>query len=230
LSELVETTAVFLGSKNREIVKSALGFIKLLTITIDPTLITPHLPSLVPALLGWVHDHKNHFKQKTVHIFERMIRRFGYDAVYKHAPEGGERKVLEGIKKRKDRAKRKKAKAAEDGSDDEPVSLLGQSTLQAIKSDPKVAKTSSGNAFEDILYNSDSESDDDDEEDEQAAQKGRPIKPLAKGKGGKQQQSQQAKEKEPRRDRTQIQTYIRDEGDEPMDLLSRSIAGGVTSE
>jgi hypothetical protein len=61
-----------------------------------------------------------------------------------------------------------------------PSRLTGSS----IKSDPKVAKTSSGNAFEDILYNSDSESDDDDEEDEQAAQKGRPIKPLAKGKGG----------------------------------------------
>lgn len=70
----------------------------------------PHLPQLVPALLGWVHDHKNHFKSKTVHIFERMMRRFGVEEVISHAPrEGGERKVLEGIRKRKERAKRKKA-------------------------------------------------------------------------------------------------------------------------
>lgn len=121
MSELVATDATFLASKNREIVKSALGFVKLLIITIDPAIVTPHLPALVPALLGWVHDHKNHFKQKTVHIFERMIRRFGFDEVYRHAPEGGERKVLDGIKKKKDRAKKKKAKATEDGSDDEPV-------------------------------------------------------------------------------------------------------------
>ena len=122
LSELTSTTAVFLASKNREIVKSALGFIKLLIITLPPTLVKPHLPALIPALLGWVHDHKNHFKQKTVHIFERMIRRFGFEEVYKHAPEGGERKVLEGIKKRKERAKRKKAKADAEGSAEEQVS------------------------------------------------------------------------------------------------------------
>ena len=100
-----------------------MGFIKLLTITLSPTLITPHLPTLVPALLGWVHDHKNHFKQKTVHIFERMIRRFGYDEVYKCAPVGGERKVLEGIRKKKERAKRKKAKQGGEGDDEAEVNL-----------------------------------------------------------------------------------------------------------
>ena len=125
LSELVSTSAVFLASKNREIVKSALGFVKLLIITLPPNLVSTHLPSLVPALLGWVHDHKNHFKQKTVHIFERMIRRFGYDEVYGFAPAGGERKVLEGIKKRKDRAKRKKAAAQDDEGDGAEVSAPG---------------------------------------------------------------------------------------------------------
>ena len=209
LSELVTTDAMFLQSKNREIVKSALGLIKLLTITLDPSLITPHLNVLVPALLGWVHDHKNHFKQKTVHIFERMIRRFGYDEVYKHAPEGGERKVLEGIKKRKDRAKRKKAKQAE-GSDDEEGD--------------KTTKTSSGNAFDDILYNSDTESEDEDDEEE--GQKGRPVKPLGKAAKGQAQKEG----KKDRREKEKNQAYIRAEGDEPMDLLSRSIAGGVTSE
>ena len=120
ISELVATISVFVGSKNREIVKSALGFVKVAVVALPPLTVSPHLPNLVIALLGWVHDHKNHFKQKTVHLFERMIRKFGYDSIIKNAPEGGERKVLEGIKRRKDRAKRKKVGAIlnqEDGTD-----------------------------------------------------------------------------------------------------------------
>ncbi|ORX37048.1 putative ribosomal protein [Kockovaella imperatae] len=194
LSELVSTTAVFLQSKNREIVKSALGFIKLLTITLPPNLIVPHLPTLVPALLGWVHDHKNHFKQKTIHIFERMIRKFGYDAVYKCAPEGGERKVLEGIKKRKDKAKRKKAKGAAEEVSQAP-------------------RTTAGNAFEDVLYNSDSESESAASDDDE---------PVRKPSGKQQLKSAMKKKPAPG------QGYIRAEGDQPLDLLSRSIAGGVS--
>lgn len=118
---------VFLQSKNREIVKSALGFVKVAIVALPTESVAPHLQALVPALLGWVHDHKNHFKQKTVHIFERMIRKFGYDDVYRFAGEGDEKKVLVGIRRKKERAKRKKAAsgAAADGADDEDaVSVL----------------------------------------------------------------------------------------------------------
>lgn len=121
LSELISTLAVFLTSKNREIIKSSLGFIKVATVSLPLETIEPHLPQLVPALLGWVHDHKNHFKSKTVHIFERMMRRFGVEEIIAQAPrEGGERKVLEGIRRRKERAKRKKAgKTGEEDEEDQ---------------------------------------------------------------------------------------------------------------
>jgi ribosomal RNA-processing protein 12 len=124
ITELVSTITVFLTMKNREIIKSALGFIKVATVALPPVTVEPHLPVLVPALLGWVHDHKNHFKSKTVHIFERMMRKFGAEAILLNAPAGGERKVLEGIKKRKESAKRKKAAGGgdEDGDEDEEVS------------------------------------------------------------------------------------------------------------
>jgi ribosomal RNA-processing protein 12 len=125
ISELVATIVVFVGSKNREIVKSALGFVKVAVVALPGSTVSPHLPILVPALLGWVHDHKNHFKSKTVHIFERMIRKFGYEGVYKHGGEGSQKKVLENIKKRKDRAKRKKDSKDDGEGDDEPVSDLG---------------------------------------------------------------------------------------------------------
>lgn len=188
ISELVATICVFVASKNREIVKSALGFIKVAVVALPHDAVAAHLDAMVPALLGWVHDHKNHFKTKTVHIFERMIRKFGYDEVYANAPEGGERKVLENIRRKKDRAKRKSAKGDDDA--DKP-------------------KTSTGNAFDDILYNSDSDDEDNKEEE-------REYKPLSK----RQRKAQAALAAQ--------EAYIRAEGDDPMDLLSRSIAGGVS--
>ena len=112
LNEIFSTLLVFLSSTNREIVKSSLGFAKLAVHTFPENLIQPQLPQLVPALLGWVHDHKNHFKTKVQHIFERMIRRFGFKEVYSCANGEEASKVLVNIKKQKDRAKRKKALAA----------------------------------------------------------------------------------------------------------------------
>ena len=101
---------------------------------------------------------------------------------------------------------------------------MGRPTSEVV-ANGQVAKASSGNAFDDILYNSDSDASDDDDE-EAPAQRGRPIKPLAKGKAGKREEKREEKSKR----REDGKTYIRNEGDEPMDLLSRSIAGGISSE
>ena len=117
LSEVFTTLLVYLTSANREIVKSVLGFVKLAIHTMPADIMRPHLKELVPALLKWSHDHKNHFKAKVRHIFERMLRRFGWEDVYGCAQEEEARKVLLNIKKRKDRAKRKRANAMDD--DDE---------------------------------------------------------------------------------------------------------------
>ena len=118
LEEIFSTLLVFLSSANREIVKSTLGFFKLAVHTLPEILIRPQLHQLVPALLGWAHDHKNHFKSRVRHIFERMIRRFGFQEVHSCANGEEAAKVLVNIKKRKDRAKRKKALAAGDVSDE----------------------------------------------------------------------------------------------------------------
>ncbi|WWD18835.1 hypothetical protein CI109_103290 [Kwoniella shandongensis] len=204
ISELVATLTVFLTSKNREIVKSALGFTKVSVVSLPLATLQPHLSALVPALLGWVHDHKNHFKSKTVHIFERMIRRFGFDEIYRNAGEerDNERKVLQGIRKRKERAKKKKATK---GDDDE---------------DEQKPRQTTGNAFDDILYNSDSDLSSDGEEDD--------SRPAQQQKGGKRAQQQAAQQAKKGRG-NEGAAYIRNEGDEPMDLLSRSIAGGITT-
>ena len=118
-TEIFSTLLVFLASANREIVKSTLGYIKLSIHTLPIDLLRPHLKDLVPALLRWSHDHKNHFKAKVRHIFERMLRRFGWDEVYTYAGEGEAAKVLVNIKKRKERAKRRKNPRSDDAEEDE---------------------------------------------------------------------------------------------------------------
>jgi ribosomal RNA-processing protein 12 len=133
LDEIFSTLLVFLSSTNREIVKSSLGFAKLAVHTLPENLIRPQLPQLVPALLGWAHDHKNHFKTKVQHIFERMIRRFGFQEVYSCA-NGEASKVLVNIKKRKDRAKRKKALAAGNSGDEVSAVSFSLELDQALTS------------------------------------------------------------------------------------------------
>jgi ribosomal RNA-processing protein 12 len=131
INDLIATLAVFISSNNREIVKSSLGFVKVIVVTLTAADVRPHLPALVPGLLGWSHDHKNHFKGKVRHIFERLIRKFGYEDVAKQAEgvEGDGIKFLENIRKRKERSKRKKAAkqdAAEGAGEmsDDDVGLL----------------------------------------------------------------------------------------------------------
>nr|VWP02479.1 G protein alpha subunit [Ganoderma boninense] len=187
-SEIFTTLLVFLTSANREIVKSVLGFIRLAIHTMPAELMRPHLKDLVPALLKWSHDHKNHFKAKARHIFERMIRRFGWEDVYAFAQEEDARKVLLNIKKRKDRAKRKRANAA-DEEDDAPK-----------------ARPTAGDAFEDVLYGSESEIEDSDDEDRPMQNTG-----ATKRKG------------------KDASARLRVDDDDPMDLLSGAASRVTTA-
>jgi ribosomal RNA-processing protein 12 len=123
-TEILQTLLVFVNSANREIVKSVLGFVKLAIHTLPSELLRPHLGELVPSLLNWSHDHNNHFKVKVRHIFERLLRRFSWEEVYSCAGNDEAGKVLLNIKKRKDRAKRKRATREEAGESDDEVSNI----------------------------------------------------------------------------------------------------------
>ncbi|KWU41894.1 putative ribosomal protein [Rhodotorula sp. JG-1b] len=157
-TELLETIVVFLGSANREIVKASLGFVKVAVVSFDSALVTPSLPALVPALVNWSHEHSNHFKVKIRHLLERMIRKYGYDAIERYVPED-DKKLVSSIRKRQNRLKKKKAAAAEmdvdrDLDDDEaPRPQAGQQS-----------------AYDQVLYGSDSDvsADSDAETAEQA--------------------------------------------------------------
>ncbi|KAG9256317.1 NUC173 domain-containing protein [Emericellopsis atlantica] len=161
IAELVSTMDIFLTHKNREIVKSCLGFVKTCVISLPVEIVMPRLSTLVPNLIVWSHEHKGHFKSKVKNILERMIRRFGFDNVNNHCPEA-DKKLLTNIRKTKERAKRKKdaAKQSRDGEEEDQDDSENEGNGGQFD-----------DAYEQALYSSDSDSgsDDEDEDDNEAA-------------------------------------------------------------
>lgn len=167
LSDLVQTMDLFLTSNNREIVKSCLGFVKVCVISLPVELMTPRLATLVPNLIVWSHEHKGHFKAKVKHIIERMVRRFGFDAIHQACPEA-DRKLIVNIRKSKERAKKKKDAAREgDGASDDEEEEDGKQQFDT--------------EYERAIYSSESEGEDGDEGDDDEV----PTRQKRAQKGGK---------------------------------------------
>lgn len=234
LDDLLSTIEVYLQSANREIVKSAIGFVKVAIVDFNTALIDSHLPKLIPALLGWSTEHKQHFKVKVRHIFERLLRRFGFERIYQLTDEDN-RKLINNIRKRKERAKRKKANAAADRE----AGALGEEDDDEPGLAPRILKTKGGNdAFEEVVYGSESDISDSDEDGDDDAEagdgrKGGTAAALARNRNRK-NGGRDGDEKEGRRDRRrakqQDEAYIEmdDEDDVPMDLLDRSATARIS--
>lgn len=175
--ELIATNTIFVASNNREIVKSAIGFVKVIIVSLPQELIMAHLPTLIPALLSWSSDHKNHFKVKIRHIFERLIRKFGYEAIERLVGED-DVKLVKNIRKRQLAAKRKKV-SREDAEPAEDEDMLGPGQVAA-------PQRNTGTAYEDALYGSESELGEDSDAEGPSTQKGkraqRDARPDRKGK------------------------------------------------
>ena len=113
-NEIFTTIMVFLDSANREIVKSALGFIKLAIHTYPTDAIREHLKPTLKSLLGWSHGHRNHFKMQVRYICERLMRKVGYEELVACVGDNEDgKKILANIKKRKEHAKKKRGKAVQ---------------------------------------------------------------------------------------------------------------------
>ncbi|KAL1887437.1 pre-rRNA processing protein [Sporothrix stenoceras] len=200
LSDLVQTVDLFLTSNNREIVASVLGFAKVCTISLPIEMVRVRLPTLIPNLMRWSHEHKGHFRAKVKHILDRMVRRFGYDIVNKYCPEA-DRKLIANIRKTKERNKRKKKAADEagDDSDDEGGDAGDQKKAQGGRFD---------SGFDEALYSSDSDNSDDDDGDAGADRQGKEGKKRGNMRG---------------------QAFIIEEKGEPLDLLDRRAMASISS-
>lgn len=131
LSELLTTLIIFLSSANREIVRSAVGYVKVAIVSLPSSLVEPSLPTLIPALINWSHEHSNHFKVKIRHILERLIRKFGIDKIEVYVPEE-DRKLVQNIRKRQMRSKKKKAANADEDGDEEMEDVEVRFVLESL--------------------------------------------------------------------------------------------------
>ncbi|QPG73215.1 hypothetical protein FOA43_000522 [Brettanomyces nanus] len=158
LKQMTSTIELFLTSKNREIIKSTLGFIKVATLSLPEDEVRPRLKGLLTNLLAVNHEQKSHFRSKVKHLIERLVRKFGSDYIEQCVPEE-DKKLIINIKKSKARAKRKKSQASYD--DD-----AGRGEGEAHSNNTFMS------AYEEALYGESDASDDDAEENNNDGEEG----------------------------------------------------------
>ena len=115
--QLVDTVTMFLQSNNREIVRAVLGFVKVMVVVLPLDLLEGRMTTVVPGLMTWSKENKGRLRVKVKGILERLMRRFGAAKIEAWVGEE-DRKMVVNIRKRRERAKRKKTATGED-SDEE---------------------------------------------------------------------------------------------------------------
>ncbi|KAL8162318.1 hypothetical protein V2J09_013807 [Rumex salicifolius] len=81
IPELVPSITTLLLGKAVEVVKSALGFVKVLVSCLEPSDLHGLLPEIVDAVLPWSSVSRHHFRSKVIVIFEIIVRKCGPGAV-----------------------------------------------------------------------------------------------------------------------------------------------------
>uniref|UniRef100_A0A452VAA1 Ribosomal RNA processing 12 homolog n=1 Tax=Ursus maritimus TaxID=29073 RepID=A0A452VAA1_URSMA len=104
VEQLLENVCLLLASRTRDVVKSALGFIKVAVVVMDVARLAKHME----AIGKLSDDMRRHFRMKLRNLFTKFIRKFGFELVKGLLPEEYHR-VLVNIRKAEARAKRHRA-------------------------------------------------------------------------------------------------------------------------
>ncbi|XP_041921252.1 RRP12-like protein isoform X3 [Alosa sapidissima] len=162
LEQLLHNVCLLLTCRTRQILKVALGFLKVILYVLDVKTLAGHLTVMMEAIGNIKDDMRRHFRASLKSIFTKLIRKFGFELVKDMLP-AEHHKVLANIRKVEARSKRKREalKAEEEGSDSEADA-------------PKAR----GDSIEDILADSDSDMS------EEEGPKKKAVKKTVKKKGG----------------------------------------------
>nr|CAH7732826.1 unnamed protein product [Callosobruchus chinensis] len=144
---VLENISTLTTSATREIVGSCLSFLKVYITTLPSPMVASSLELLMKALTSMTDDCKRHFRIKTRDILDRLVRKYGCEALTPYIPLSDTvmYKRLRNLRKLNSRKQRRKQqeKETEDSSEDEEFT---------VKAKPK--------SVEEILADSDSEFDD----------------------------------------------------------------------
>ncbi|XP_037320839.2 RRP12-like protein [Pungitius pungitius] len=158
MKELLHNVCLLLTSRTREIVKAALGFIKVLLFIMEPKTLASHATVMMEGVGNIKDDVRRHFRTKLKNIFTKFIRKFGFELVKSMLPVE-HHKVLANIRKAEARTKRKRLASEQQNDSD---------------SEADEPKTKSQN-IEDILAETDSDMSEDEGQSRNAQKKG--VKP-----------------------------------------------------
>ncbi|XP_028336947.1 RRP12-like protein [Physeter macrocephalus] len=135
MEQLLENVCLLLASRTRDVVRSALGFIKVAVVVMDMAHLAKHVQLVMGAIGKLSDDMRRHFRMKLRNLFTKFIRKFGFELVRKLLPEEYQ-KVLVNIRKAEARAKKHRAlnQAAveEEVEEEEPIQGKGDSIEEIL--------------------------------------------------------------------------------------------------
>ncbi|XP_020086854.1 RRP12-like protein isoform X2 [Ananas comosus] len=101
---LIPSVLVLLQNKSNEVIKAALGFVKVLVSSLRPDNLKNLQADIITGILPWSSVSKHHFRSKVAIILEILIRKCGFDALDIVVPEkykGFVRTIAEGRQSKK---------------------------------------------------------------------------------------------------------------------------------
>ncbi|XP_076468663.1 RRP12-like protein isoform X2 [Babylonia areolata] len=136
LSSVMEVVCLLMSSDRREVVKTALDFIKVFIGAFDRENLCAHLSEMVKGMSSMKNETRRPCHMKMKQIFKKLIKKFGYEAVMKLASQ----KILVVVQKANSELKQEKKKKenkgqqGEDDDDDDAAELVKQKpeTLEEI--------------------------------------------------------------------------------------------------
>nr|XP_048308839.1 RRP12-like protein [Myodes glareolus] len=154
VEQLLENVCLLLASRTRDVVKSALGFIKVAVVVMDVVHLAKHVQLVMDAIGKLSDDMRRHFRMKLRNLFIKFIRKFGFELVKDMLP-AEYHKVLVNIRKAETRAKKHRA--------------LSQAAMEEEEEEEEEEEPvqSKGDSIEEIL----ADSEDEDEEEERGRSK-----------------------------------------------------------
>ncbi|ELR52465.1 RRP12-like protein [Bos mutus] len=148
VEQLLGNVCLLLASRTRDVVKSALGFIKVAVVVMDVAHMAKHVQLVMGAIGKLSDDMRRHFRMKLRNLFTKFIRKFGFELVKKLLPEEYH-KVLVNIRKAESRAKKHRA--------------LNQAAVEEEEEEEEEPVQGKGDSIEEILADSEDEEDEEEE-------------------------------------------------------------------
>ncbi|NWZ35500.1 RRP12 protein, partial [Brachypodius atriceps] len=120
VEQLLQNICLLLASRTRDVVKAALGFLKVTLLLVDTKLLAKHVQTMLEAVGNLSDDMRRHFRMNLRNLFIKFIRKFGFELVKGLLPVEYH-KVLVNIRKAESWSRKQRAlkKAAVDMDEEE---------------------------------------------------------------------------------------------------------------